>query len=119
MRALRQRKRDAAIDWLAVTFSAVFGPEVRPLAIGADGQIWILAKTTRIGRKALEAALKRRTNSPAYLEALGAGGAMRFDLEGQPVERVAAEHREIAIAVKTERARIRNERAISEQEHRP
>ena len=48
----------------AVTFPAVFGAEVRPLAIGAGRQIWIQAKATGIGRKALEAALKRARIPP-------------------------------------------------------
>lgn len=89
-----------------MTFPAVFRPEAKPLALGIGREIWIRAKAAGIGRKAFDDALGRRTNSPAYLEALAAAGAMRCDLEGRPVESVAAEHRQLAIEI----MRTRSER---------
>jgi ProQ/FINO family len=96
----RRRKRDSALTWLASTYPAVFGADVKPLVIGAGRLIWPRAKAEGVGRSALNDALQRRTTAPAYLDALSADGALRFGLDGLAIEPVSPEHRECAIAMK-------------------
>jgi sRNA-binding protein len=98
--APRKLARDATLIWLAIAYPLAFGTDVKPLAIGVGRQIWPQAKAAGIGRRALNDALKFRTTSPAYLEALAADAAMRFDLDGQRKESVTAEHRARPIEMK-------------------
>jgi sRNA-binding protein len=46
----------------------------------------------------LRITLSAAVNRPSYLKALAAEGAMRCDLDGNPVEPVSDEHRELAQA---------------------
>jgi hypothetical protein len=95
---------EPALTWLASTYPAVFGADVKPLVAGVGGLIWPRAKADGVGRRALNDALQRRTTSPLYLDALIADGALRFDLDGQAIEPVNAQHHECAIAMKAELA---------------
>ena len=89
--------RDAAMAWLAATYPAAFGADVKPVAIGVGKPIWPEAKAAGIKRRALHDALSRRVSSPAYLAALAADGAMRIGLDGNAVEAVSIEHQVLAL----------------------
>jgi ProP effector len=82
--------------WLEATFPAAFGPQVKPLAIGAHREV--MAKAFEAGRplRWTRSALRRHTGSYTYLRALAAEGAWRHDLHGNTTETVAPEHREHA-----------------------
>jgi len=102
--AARRIKRDAALAWLALTYPAVFGADVKPLLVGVGRLIGPRAKAEGVGRRALNDALQRRTTSPLYLDALMADGALRFDPDGHALEPVNPQHRECAIAMKAKLA---------------
>jgi putative DNA primase/helicase len=70
-------------------------------------------------RKALDAALSRRTKSPAYLAALAADGAMRIGLDGAPVEPVTIEHQIFALDRLAEIERSWTRRSAAPAEARP
>jgi sRNA-binding protein len=111
--------REAAVKWLSETYPLAFGVEVRALALGIGRQVWPRAKAAGVQRRALHAALKWRTSSFLYFDALIAD-SMRFDLEGNAVEPVSDEHRRRALEMKAERfERIRRERAESSKCSRP
>jgi hypothetical protein len=93
----RRIARDAASDWLGREYPLAFGPTVKPLAIGIGRALWPAAEAAGITHRALGDALKRRTNSPAYLEALAADGAMRIGLDGDAVGPVDIEHQVFAL----------------------
>jgi hypothetical protein len=95
-------KRAQALAWLAATYPAVFSADVKPLALGTGRLVWPEAKVAAINRAAFNAAMKFRTTSPRYLDALTAPGAMRFDLAGNAVESVSLEYRERATAMLVE-----------------
>jgi sRNA-binding protein len=92
-----------ALAWLAETNPVVFGPAVKPLAIGVGRKIWPQAKAAGIKRQALNDALKWRTNSVAYLDSLTADNAVRCDLDGRAIEPVNSEHRAGAVAAAADR----------------
>ena len=75
----RKLARIQALARLAVEYPAVFGTDIKPLAVGVGRLAWPEAKAGGIKRRAFHDALKWRTSSIAYLEALAAPGAMRFD----------------------------------------
>jgi hypothetical protein len=95
-----------ALAWLAATYPAAFGPDVKPLAIGVGRLVWPRAKLAGIRRKAFNAAIGRRVSSPLYLDALAAAAAVRCDLNGRAVEPVSAEHCAGAIAAKADLSRL-------------
>ena len=98
-------KRAQALTWLAATYPAVFSADVKPLALGTGKSVWPAAKAAGINRAAFNAAMKFRTASTRYLDALSRDGAQRFDLEGNAIEPVSDEHRARAIEIKAELAR--------------
>jgi sRNA-binding protein len=115
----RKLAREAALKWLSETYPLAFGVELRALALGIGHQVWPRAKAAGVRRRALHDALKWRTSSFRYLDTLIADG-MRFDLEGNAVEPVSAEHRQRAIEMKAELfERIQRERAESSKGSRP
>jgi hypothetical protein len=104
-------KRAQALTWLAATHPAVFSADVKPLALGTGNSVWPAAKAAGIKRAAFNAAMKFRTGSARYLEALAAPGAMRCDLAGNAVEPVSDEHRARALEKKVELAQTRKPRS--------
>ena len=105
----RKAAREAALAWLATAYPKMFGDEVKALALGIGRQVWPRAKAAGVQRRALHDALKWRTSSFRYFDALIADG-MRFDLEGNAVEPVSDEHRRRALEMKAEGERIQRER---------
>ena len=99
----RQLARSQAVQWLRQTYPAVFGLEVKPLALGVDRLLWPHAEAAGISRRALNDALQWRTTLIVYLDALACDGAIRCDLEGNAVELVGPEHRQRALEMKAER----------------
>ncbi len=79
---------------LAERYPAVFGAEVRPLAIGIDVAI---AAETGIATHLLGAALHRWTCRDAYLTAI-ATGTHRYNLDGSQAAELTAETRAYAAA---------------------
>ena len=57
----RQLARSQAVQWLRQTYPAVFGLEVKPLALGVDRLLWPHAEAAGISRRALNDALQWRT----------------------------------------------------------
>ena len=88
----RKLARIEAFPWLAETNPLVFGPAVKPLAIGVSRKNWPQTKAAGIKRQALNDALKRRTSSVAYLDSLAVDNAARCDLDGRAIEPVNSEH---------------------------
>jgi ProQ/FINO family len=97
------------LAWLAAQYPATFGADMKPLMIGAGREIWPVAKAGGTKRQELNDAMKWRTRSLAYLDALGVEGAMRHSPEGRAIEPVSDEHRAGAIAARAEITRIRDE----------
>jgi hypothetical protein len=79
--AARKPARTQALAWLAEAYPAVFGANVVPLMLGVGRLVWPEAKAAGIKHKAFNAALKKRTNSFGYLDALAAGGATEKKIE--------------------------------------
>jgi len=100
LKAPAQSKPDPAIakragDWLVSAYPGLFKIPPVPLPIGFR----LMAAKQRpegVSHCGLNRALYRWVNSKAYLRALAAAGAMRHDVNGQPIEPVAEEHRQIA-----------------------
>jgi len=76
--------------------------EMRPLAIGIDKQV--LAALPDIDRKVLRTALRMHVGASRYLKVMEKASE-RFDLDGNAVAEVSAEHREHATATLKERFR--------------
>jgi sRNA-binding protein len=112
-RTKRDLGRVQAAQWLGQTYPAVFGVELKLLAIGVGRQLWPVAKAAGIKRGALNDALQWRTNLNAYLEMLARDGARRCDLDGNAGEAVSDEHRGRALEMAAERRRIRRDNALS------
>ena len=106
-RTKRDLARAKAVQWLAQTYPAIFGLDLKPLPLGAGRLVWPHAKAAGIRRRALNSALQWRTTLVAYLEILARDGAMRCDLEGNAVGPVSAEHRKRASEMAADRLRIR------------
>ncbi len=79
-----------ALEALAAAYPALFGAVFRPLKRGIFQDI-LDAQLQGIEREALKEALALHTRSTRYLSSVAAGMA-RHDLQGQPVEDMAAEH---------------------------
>lgn len=81
---------------LAEHFPALFGAGVvKPIKLRIQVDVHQRAPGV-FTKKALSIFLHRHTTGTAYLRALVAEGATRFDLDGQPVGEIAAEHRDAA-----------------------
>ncbi len=81
---------------LAEHFPALFGAGlIKPIKLRIQADIHQRAPGV-FTKKALSMFLHRYTTATAYLRALVAEGAMRIDLDGQPVGEIAAEHRDAA-----------------------
>ena len=77
-------------------FPALFGAGViKPIKLRIQVDIHERAPGV-FTKKSLSLFLQRHTTGTAYLRALVAEGAKRFDLDGQPVGEIAAEHRDAA-----------------------
>lgn len=91
--------------------------DCQPLAIGIDKQV--LAAQPDLDRKALRAALRMHVGSLRYLKAMEKA-TQRFDLAGNAVAEVSAEHRAHAAQTLKERFRKQAEakraRAAAERE---
>lgn len=83
-----------------------------PLAIGIDKLL--LAEMPEISRKSLRVALNMHTNSSRYLKAT-ALATQRFDLVGNPVAEVSAEHRTRAAELLKERFKKEREQRSAER----
>lgn len=89
---------------LAEHFPALFGAGViKPIKLRIQVDIHQRAPGV-FTKKALSTFLQRHTTGTAYLRALVAEGATRFDLDGQPAGEIAVEHRDAA-GVELERRR--------------
>jgi len=75
--------RAAALAWLRASYPAAFQCH-RPLAIGIHHQLHA-ALPENVTRQGLYRALAHWTRDWAYLRALWTPGAVRVDLQGQPV----------------------------------
>ncbi len=89
------RPHHPLLDQLATHFPALFGARFRPLKVGTYDDI-LARHPQAYEAEALKAALGEHARSTRYLEAVANGDA-RHDLDGQPVEPVAPEHRLHAI----------------------
>jgi hypothetical protein len=83
--------RERLTTWPAVLPSEI-GDPVRPLKIGVRDDLATLLPAGE-APEVLNRVLRRYTRSTQYLTALTAPGALRHDLDGNPVEPVAAEHK--------------------------
>lgn len=89
---------------LAEHFPALFGAgATKPIKLRIQADINRRAPGV-FTKKALSVFLQRHTTRTEYLRALVAEGATRIDLDGQPVGKIAAEHRDAA-GVELERRR--------------
>lgn len=89
------RPHHPLLDQLAAHFPALFGARFRPLKLGTYDDI--LARLPQVFEpEPLKVALGQHARSSRYLEAV-ANGEARHDLDGNPVEPVAPEHRLHAI----------------------
>jgi hypothetical protein len=80
-------------DWPGELRQLVADPP-KPLAIGIVDQL--VAGRAEEDQRALHRWLQRWTNMLRYKRALSAEGAMRFGLDGAPVEPVSHRHRSVA-----------------------
>jgi sRNA-binding protein len=95
-----------ARKWLTQTYPKLFKFGVyRPLAIGIRSQIMEAAPLGM--RRHIHLALYRYTHDDLYLLEMRRSNAMRFGLDGVPVEPVDVEHRAYARMVQTERNKKR------------
>ena len=85
------------------------GEPVRPLKVGARGELIALTRP-HLAHHHLHRALRRYTRAVPYLLACLKDGAMRHDLDGDPIEPISEEHRKLARADLAERRRLRAER---------
>lgn len=109
---------------LAELFPALFiapgapGP-VKPIKLRIHADIQARAPG-QFTKRVLGPFFSRYTTTNAYLKALTAPGAQRFDLDGQPAGEIAEEHRQAAEEELARRHAIAAERrAAQRQAHRP
>lgn len=108
---------------LAALFPALFVAPGAPgpfkpikLRIHAD----ILARAPGVfSKRVLGIFFSRYTTSNAYLKALAAPGAQRFDLDGAPAGEIAEEHRAAAVGELARRHAIAAERRAAQRPPRP
>ena len=80
----------AVKTWLRKTYPEVFASDVaRPLAYSVRGLLQQHADIAGVWRVALDSAMLDIVQSPAYLAACAADGALRVSLNGQAVEPVS------------------------------
>jgi sRNA-binding protein len=90
----RQERRSELYLRLRQLSPALFAGPAAPMAIGIRAEIIRrLELDDDRDLAALRAVLSQAVARPAYQTALAAEGAMRFDLDGNPVELVNDEHR--------------------------
>src|SRR4051812_48050805 len=83
--------REHLSPWPAVLPSKV-GDPIRPLKIGVRSDLAALLPDGE-AHEVLSRVLRRYTRGREYVTAISAADAMRHDLDGNPVEQVAEEHR--------------------------
>jgi sRNA-binding protein len=116
-RAQRRRARSETLAWLKETYPALMVPPL-PLPIGFGDLAFVRAQDAGHSLFAVSA-IKFHCNGIANLEALAAEGAMRCDLDGIPLEPVAAKHQAFAknrvaeIAAKRGAAKLPNDWEVS------
>lgn len=88
--AWRSREPHPLLHRLADWHPALFGARFRPLKLGIFEDL--LVRHPELDKEDLKAALSQHARSTPYLESAAAGD-WRHDLDGQPVEEVAPEHR--------------------------
>lgn len=86
--------RERLQSWPALLPSRV-GDPIRPFAIGTDKALnGLLITPDDDGKKMVKTIVMRHCRSTQYAAALAPDGAMRHDLDGNPVEPVPDEHRQ-------------------------
>lgn len=99
-KAAWQARKSALYLRLRKLSPALFAAGAAPFAIGINTEIIRRLELLDIqDLRALGVILHFTVTHPRYLRALAAEGAMRHDLDGNPVEPVSAEHRELAQAM--------------------
>lgn len=99
-KAAWQARKSALYLRLRKLSPALFAVRAAPFAIGINTEIIRRLELVDIqDLRALGVILHFTVTHPRYLRALAAEGAMRHDLDGNPVEPVSAEHRELAQAM--------------------
>jgi len=107
---------------LAALFPALFtapgapGP-VKPIKLRIHADIQARAPG-EFSKRVLGIFFSRYTTTNAYLKALAAPGAQRFDLDGAAVGEIAAEHRNAAVEEVARRQAIAAERRAAQQPRR-
>jgi sRNA-binding protein len=90
----------AAKTWLRKTYPEVFASEVvKPLSYSVRSLLQQHADLAGVWRVALDSAMLDIVQSPAYLAACAADGALRVSLNGQAVEPVSLSDRTYAKAM--------------------
>jgi hypothetical protein len=86
--SLKKEPRQSVESWICQTFPKTFNKmQPLPLATGIQ-QAAIQAMPLTLNSAELVSFLRQWTRSPAYLEALAEPGAMRCDLNSNPIEPV-------------------------------
>lgn len=84
-----------AVTWIIETWPGAFTSPRVPLAIGV-GEIIIAARPDHISGAAVNRALMFLMRADEYVDACATDHAMRFDLDGEPTERVSEQDRHSA-----------------------
>ena len=85
-----------AESWFCATFKKTFDPiQPLPLACGIN-KAALKIMPSHINPAELSCFLRKWTRQAAYLKALVEPGAMRYDLDGQPIEPVKDAHKKWA-----------------------
>ena len=117
-RARRRRARSETLARLKETYPALMVPPL-PLPIGFGDLMFVRAQEAGHSLFAVISAIKFHCNGIAYLEALAAEGVIRCDLDGIPLEPVAAKQQAFAknrlaeIAAKRGAAKLPNDLEVS------
>lgn len=93
---------------LAELFPGLFGATPKPIKLRIQHDIQARAPGV-FSKQALTAFFRRYTNATSYLVALSKA-TQRFDLDGQPVEALSEEHRQVAVDELARRRALRRER---------
>lgn len=108
-----QQGTQATLEQLFELYPKLFGAEFVPLKLGVFQELLALHPTV-FDRAALKAALGVHTRSTRYLQCV-ARGLPRHDLQGQPVEHVAAEHVYLALMELHRRKQARSRQDLRPQ----